>query len=83
MLGKDASVQFVTDKLELELEGYVEQTNDAEAGGGFKFWVLSGNIGGKSGQVDRVTQRLKLSLTPVDAKTGDNLRISAKGGERR
>jgi len=64
--GRGEGVRLRVDKVELDVE--VTTTREAGAKGGVKFWVVDAGVDGrlKSGR----TQRLKLSITPLDASGG-------------
>jgi hypothetical protein len=47
---------------ELQLEFTVEVRTDQKTKGGFKIWVLSGDMAQETGQV--TTQRIQVTLTP-------------------
>jgi hypothetical protein len=67
--GKDSAVAFRAGDIELEFDVAFETTVGADAG--VRVWVVS--VGAK-GEVHRaVTNRLKITLTPVDRKGQDAL----------
>jgi hypothetical protein len=68
--GKD--VVFRSGPVELEFEVAVTWTGGGEAG--VKLWVLT--LGGKAEREAATTQRIKLTLQPIDSHTGQDARIT-------
>ena len=69
--GLGQAVQFRTGPVELELEVAVTHTRGVE--GGVQIWVLT--LGGKLGRERENTQRIKVTLQPVDRFTGQDAQI--------
>jgi hypothetical protein len=75
--GAGSSLRFIPGPVELDFE--VAFSTMAEAEGGVKVWVLAG---GAKGQASRGrTQRLKVTLNPLDMSTGEPPQISDTGRE--
>jgi len=82
--GRDESVRFLVEDVELELEVAAEE--HAEGGIAAKFYVLTSQF--KASKKDVVTQKLRLKLKPeeaiVDRETGSErkrpLKIRGGGG---
>jgi Trypsin-co-occurring domain 2 len=73
--GASSSLAFVPGPVELEFEVVFDATAGADAG--VRVWVVS--LGAK-GEVSRgQTQRLKVTLSPVDRATGKSPQISDEG----
>lgn len=73
--GASSSLAFVPGSVELEFEIVFDETAGADAG--VRVWVVS--LGAK-GEVSRgQTQRLKVTLSPVDRVTGKAPQISDEG----
>ena len=70
--GQDQPVQFRTGPVELEFEVAVTRTGGGEAG--VQLWVLT--LGGKGELGKATTQRIKVTLQPVDPQTGEDARIA-------
>jgi hypothetical protein len=78
--GQGEPVQFRTGPVELEFDVAVTRTRGVE--GGVQIWVLT--LGGKLGREHATTQRIKVTLQPVDPETGQDARIAdAVGGPER
>lgn len=71
--GEGKDVRFLVDDVEIELQ--VALTDEGQANGGIKFWVLNAGAGIKA--VDTTTQKLKLKLKVVD-RAGKPLLVSDK-----
>ena len=69
--GLGQAIQFRTGPVELELEVAVTGTRDVK--GGVQIWVLT--LGGKLEQERANTQRIKVTLHPVDRFTGKEAQI--------
>jgi NTP-dependent ternary system trypsin peptidase co-occuring protein len=54
---------------EVELEFAVSLTQDSNVTGGIKVWVL--NVGSNAGESIARTHRIKVTLKPVDPRTGE------------
>jgi hypothetical protein len=78
-VGQGQLVQFRTGPVELEFEVAVTRTRGGE--GGVQIWVLT--LGGKLERGHATTQRIKVTLHPVDAGTGQDARIAdaSRGSE--
>jgi hypothetical protein len=70
--GQGQPVQFRTGPVELEFEVAVTRTRGGE--GGVQIWVLT--LGGKLERGLATTQRIKVTLHPVDPGTGQDARIA-------
>lgn len=62
--GRDEQTRFGVGPVELEFEMGV--TREREGRGGLRLWVLEFGAAGKTG--DASTQRIRLTLAPVDAE---------------
>jgi hypothetical protein len=69
--GEGQAIQFRTGPVELELEVAVTHTRGVE--GGVQIWVLT--LGGKLERERANTQRIKVTLHPVDRITGQDAQI--------
>ena len=69
--GQGQPVQFRTGPVELEFEVAVTRTRGGE--GGVQIWVLT--LGGKLERERANTQRIKVTLHPVDRFTGQDAQI--------
>ncbi len=69
-----AGIVFRTEKVELELKVAVEGTIKGESG--VKFWVI--NAGGALEKSNAATHTFKLTLTPLDPKTGKRADVSKR-----
>jgi hypothetical protein len=65
-------VQFRAGPVELEFEVAVTRTCGGE--GGVQIWVLT--LGGKAERGQATTQRIKVTLQPVDPDSGQDARIA-------
>ena len=70
--GQGQPVQFRTGPVELAFEVAVTRTRGGE--GGVQIWVLT--LGGKLERENATTQRIKVTLHPVDPETGEDARIA-------
>jgi Trypsin-co-occurring domain 2 len=70
--GQGQPVQFRTGPVELEFEVAVTRTGGGEAG--VKLWVVT--LGGKGELEKGTTQRIKVTLQPVNPQTGEDARIA-------
>ena len=70
--GQGQPVQFRTGPVELEFEVAVTRTGGGQAG--VQLWVLT--LGGKGELGHATTQRIKVTLQPVDPETGEDARIA-------
>jgi hypothetical protein len=70
--GQEQAVQFRTGPVELEFDVAVTRTRGGQAG--VQIWVLT--LGGKLGREHATTQRIKVTLQPVDPETGEDARIA-------
>ena len=70
--GQGQAVQFRTGPVELEFDVGVTCTRGGE--GGVQIWVLT--LGGKLGREHATTQRIKVTLQPVNPETGEDARIA-------
>ena len=65
-------VQFRTGPVELEFEVAVTRSGGGQAG--VQLWVLT--LGGKAERGQATTQRIKVTLQPVNPDTGQDARIA-------
>ena len=70
--GQGQPVQFRTGPVELEFEVAVTRTGGGQ--GGVQLWVLT--LGGKGELEHATTQRIKVTLQPVDPETGEDAQIA-------
>jgi Trypsin-co-occurring domain 2 len=70
--GQEQLVQFRTGPVELEFEVAVTRSGGGQAG--VQLWVLT--LGGKGELAHASTQRIKVTLQPVNAETGEDARIA-------
>jgi hypothetical protein len=70
--GQGESIGFRTGPVELEFEVAVTRTGGGQAG--VQLWVLT--LGGKGELGHSTTQRIKVTLQPVNPETGENARIT-------
>jgi Trypsin-co-occurring domain 2 len=70
--GVGQPVQFRTGPVELEFEVAVTRTGGGQAG--VQLWVLTVGAKGELGHAS--TQRIKVTLQPVDPETGQDARVS-------
>ena len=70
--GQGQPVQFRTGPVELEFDVVVTRSRGGE--GGVKIWVLT--LGGKLEREHATTQRIKVTLQPVDPDTGQDAQIT-------
>ena len=70
--GQGQPVQFRTGPVELEFDVAVTRTRGGE--GGVQIWVLT--LGGKLERERATTQRIKVTLQPVDPETGQDARVA-------
>ena len=76
--GQGQPVQFRAGPVELEFEVAVTRTGGGQAG--VQIWVLT--LGGKAELGQATTQRIKVTLQPVDPETGEDARVAdAQGRE--
>ncbi len=66
--GEDQNLRFRVESVEVELK--VTVSKDAEAGAGFKFWVINGDAKGKIAAES--VQTLRLKLDPLVSDTQGN-----------
>ncbi len=76
--GQGQPIQFRTGPVELEFDVAVTRTRSGEAG--VQIWVLT--LGGKLGRERATTQRIKVTLQPVNPETGEDARIADARRER-
>jgi hypothetical protein len=78
--GQGQPVQFRAGPVELEFEVAVTRTGGGQAG--VQLWVLT--LGGKGELGQATTQRIKVTLHPVNPGTGQDARIAdaVRGPER-
>lgn len=72
--GEGQDLRFAVGEVELELQ--VTMTNEAQGGGGVKFWVYEANLSGKV--AEQAVQKVKIKLAPVGAD-GESALISDPG----
>ena len=70
--GQGQPVQFRTGPVELEFEVAVTRTGGGQAG--VQMWVLT--LGGKGEREHATTQRIKVTLQPVNPETGEDAQIA-------
>ena len=70
--GVGQPVQFRTGPVELEFEVAVTRTGGGQAG--VQLWVLT--LGGKAELGQATTQRIKVTLQPVDPETGQDAQVA-------
>ncbi len=70
--GQGQPVQFRAGPVELEFEVAVTRAGSGQAG--VQIWVLT--LGGKLEREHAATQRIKVTLQPVDPETGQDARIA-------
>jgi len=70
--GQGQLVQFRTGPVELEFEVAVTRSGGGEAG--VQLWVLT--LGGKLDRGHATTQRIKVTLQPVNPETGEDAKIA-------
>ena len=70
--GQGQPVQFRTGPVELEFEVAVTRTGGGQAG--VQLWVLT--LGGKGELAHASTQRIKVTLQPVNPQTGQGARVA-------
>ncbi len=75
--GQEQPVQFRTGPVELEFEVAVTRTGGGQAG--VQLWVLT--LGGKGELGNATTQRIKITLQPVNPDPGEDARIADVGRE--
>jgi Trypsin-co-occurring domain 2 len=73
--GQGQSIQFRTGPVELEFEVAVTRTGGGQAG--VQLWVLT--LGGKGELAQATTQRIKLTLQPVNPETGQDAQVTDAG----
>jgi hypothetical protein len=80
MAGQGQPIQFRTGPVELEFDVAVTRSRGGEAG--VQIWVLT--LGGKLGREHATTQRIKVTLQPVNPDTGQDAQITEmrRGPER-
>ena len=76
--GQGEMIQFRTGPVELEFDVAVTRTHGGQ--GGVQIWVLT--LGGKLEREHATTQRIKLTLYPVNPDTGQDARIAGEVDER-
>lgn len=70
--GQGQPVQFRTGPVELEFEVAVTRSGGGQAG--VQLWVVT--LGGKGELAHATTQRIKVTLQPVNPETGEDARIT-------
>ena len=70
--GQGQSIGFRTGPVELEFDVAVTRTRGGE--GGVQIWVLT--LGGKLEREHATTQRIKVTLQPVDPETGQDAQVA-------
>jgi hypothetical protein len=73
--GQGQPVQFRTGPVELEFEVAVTRTGGGQAG--VQLWVLT--LGGKGELAQASTQRIKITLQPVNPETGEDVQVTDVG----
>lgn len=79
----DAKVKFEVGNIEMEVQVMTSRAHEVggTAKGSWKFWVVNAEVAASakhSGQLQH-TQKLKLTLTPRDAKTGGPVNTALRG----
>lgn len=70
--GQGEPIQFRTGPVEVEFEVVVTRTGSGQAG--VQLWVLT--LGGKGERGHATTQRIKVTLQPVDPVTGEDAQVT-------
>lgn len=70
--GQSQSIQFRTGPVELEFEVAVTRSGGGQAG--VQLWVLT--LGGRGEAAKATTQRIKVTLQPVNPETGENAQVA-------
>jgi hypothetical protein len=70
--GQGQSIGFRTGPVELDFEVAVTRTGGGQAG--VQLWVLT--LGGKGELAHATTQRIKVTLQPVDSQTGKDAQVA-------
>jgi hypothetical protein len=70
--GHGQPIQFRTGPVELEFEVAVTRTGGGQAG--VQLWVLT--LGGKGELAHATTQRIKMTLQPVNPDTGEDAQVT-------
>jgi len=70
--GQGQSIVFRTGPVELEFEVAVTRSGGGQAG--VQLWVLT--LGGKAELAHATTQRIKVTLQPVDQETGQDAQVT-------
>ena len=70
--GQGQSILFRTGPVELEFEVAVTRSGGGQAG--VQLWVLT--LGGKGELAHATTQRIKVTLQPVDPQTGEDAQVT-------
>ena len=70
--GRGQPVQFRTGPVELEFDVAVTRTGGGQAG--VQLWVLT--LGGKGELGHATTQRIKVTLQPVNPETGEDAQVT-------
>jgi NTP-dependent ternary system trypsin peptidase co-occuring protein len=70
--GQEQSIQFRSGPVELEFEVAVTRTGGGQAG--VQLWVLT--LGGKGELAHASTQRIKVTLQPVNPETGQDAQVA-------
>jgi hypothetical protein len=70
--GQGQPIQFRTGPVELEFEVAVTRTGGGQAG--VQLWVLT--LGGKGELAHATTQRIKVTLQPVNPQTGEDAQVA-------
>lgn len=70
--GQEQPIQFRTGPVELEFDVAVTRTRGGQAG--VQIWVLT--LGGKLDREHATTQRITVTLQPVNPETGEDARIA-------
>ena len=75
--GATSELRFVAKAVELELEIGAETKKDGSGKISFKVFGIGGEGGGGLARGSTVTHKLKLTLEPIDAATGESPLIKA------
>jgi Trypsin-co-occurring domain 2 len=73
--GAERPVAFCIDKVDLELK--IQMSRNVGGNVGIKFWVIT--AGGTAGGGNETIHNFKLTLSPLDAKTKQQLKVKSEG----
>jgi hypothetical protein len=78
-VGRDEELQFGLGPVEMEFQLGATKTGGGTAG--VQFWVLS--LGAKGEIASSTTQRIKLTLTPLDKEGNTDVRVTSDDDDER